>query len=292
MFAEFLQFLFSGITVGATYALVGLGFAIIYNASHIINFAQGEFVMLGGMMAYYFFEQLGLPMPVAIALAIGGTVLVGVALEKLAIEPARDASIVTLIIITIGASIFLRGAAQLLWGRNYHSLPPLTGDQPIDIAGAAVTPQNMWIVGVTLAIILGLHWFFNRTMTGRAVRAAAYNPLAAQLAGINNRLVLLLSFALAAGLGAVAGILITPIALTYPSVGIMLGLKGFCAAILGGLGNPFGAILGGLIVGLSEAMTAGYISSDYKDAVAFVIILLTLFFMPNGLFGKRGTERV
>ena len=292
MFAEFLQFLFSGITVGATYALVGLGFAIIYNASHIINFAQGEFVMLGGMMAYYFFEQLGLPMPVAIALAIGGTVLVGVALEKLAIEPARDASIVTLIIITIGASIFLRGAAQLLWGRNYHSLPPLTGDQPIDIAGAAVTPQNMWIVGVTLAIILGLHWFFNRTMTGRAVRAAAYNPLAAQLSGINNRLVLLLSFALAAGLGAVAGILITPIALTYPSVGIMLGLKGFCAAILGGLGNPFGAILGGLIVGLSEAMTAGYISSDYKDAVAFVIILLTLFFMPNGLFGKRGTERV
>ncbi len=292
MFAEFLQFLFSGITVGATYALVGLGFAIIYNASHIINFAQGEFVMLGGMMAYYFFEQLGLPMPVAIALAIGGTVMVGVALEKLAIEPARDASIVTLIIITIGASIFLRGAAQVLWGRNYHSLPPLTGDQPIDIAGAAVTPQNMWIVGVTLAIILGLHWFFNRTMTGRAVRAAAYNPLAAQLSGINNRLVLLLSFALAAGLGAVAGILITPIALTYPSVGIMLGLKGFCAAILGGLGNPFGAILGGLIVGLSEAMTAGYISSDYKDAVAFVIILLTLFFMPNGLFGKRGTERV
>jgi branched-chain amino acid transport system permease protein len=215
-----------------------------------------------------------------------------VALEKLAIEPARDASIVTLIIITIGASIFLRGAAQLLWGRNYHSLPPLTGDQPIDIAGAAVTPQNMWIVGVTLAIILGLHWFFNRTMTGRAVRAAAYNPLAAQLSGINNRLVLMLSFALAAGLGAVAGILITPIALTYPSVGIMLGLKGFCAAILGGLGNPFGAILGGLIVGLSEAMTAGYISSDYKDAVAFVIILLTLFFMPDGLFGKRGTERV
>jgi branched-chain amino acid transport system permease protein len=292
MFAEFLQFLFSGITVGATYALVGLGFAIIYNASHIINFAQGEFVMLGGMMAYYFFEQLGLPMPVAIALAIGGTVMAGVALEKLAIEPARDASIVTLIIITIGASIFLRGAAQLLWGRNYHSLPPLTGDQPIDIAGAAVTPQNIWIVGVTLAIILGLHWFFNRTMTGRAVRAAAYNPLAAQLSGINNRLVLMLSFALAAGLGAVAGILITPIALTYPSVGIMLGLKGFCAAILGGLGNPFGAILGGLIVGLSEAMTAGYISSDYKDAVAFVIILLTLFFMPDGLFGKRGTERV
>ncbi len=292
MFAEFLQFLISGITVGATYALVGLGFAIIYNASHIINFAQGEFVMLGGMMAYFFFEQAGLPMPVAIALAIAGTVMVGLALGKFAIEPARNASIVTLIIITIGASIFLRGAAQLLWGRNYHSLPPLTGDEPIAIAGAVVVPQNLWIVGSTLVIIVGLHWFFNRTMTGRVVRAAAYNPLAAQLAGVNRQLVLLLSFALAAALGAVAGVLITPIALTYPSVGIMLGLKGFCAAILGGLGNPFGAILGGLIVGLSEAMTAGYISSDYKDAVAFVIILLTLFFMPNGLFGKPGIERV
>ena len=292
MFAEFLQFLFSGITVGATYALVGLGFAIIYNASHIINFAQGEFVMLGGMMAYFFFEQAGLPMPVAIALAIAGTVMVGLALGKFAIEPARNASIVTLIIITIGASIFLRGAAQLLWGRNYHSLPPLTGDEPIAIAGAVVVPQNLWIVGSTLVIIVGLHWFFNRTMTGRVVRAAAYNPLAAQLAGVNRQLVLLLSFALAAALGAVAGVLITPIALTYPGVGIMLGLKGFCAAILGGLGNPFGAILGGLIVGLSEAMTAGYISSDYKDAVAFVIILLTLFFMPNGLFGKPGIERV
>ncbi len=292
MFAEFLQFLFSGITVGATYALVGLGFAIIYNATHIINFAQGEFLMLGGMMAYYFFEEVGLPMPVAIALAIAGTVMVGLALERFAIEPARDASIVALIIITIGASIFLRGAAQLLWGRNYHSLPPLTGDQPIDIAGAAVTPQNLWIVGSTLVIIAALHWFFNHTMTGRAVRAAAFNPLAAQLAGVNKRRVVLLSFGLAAALGAVAGVLITPVALTYPSVGIMLGLKGFCAAILGGLGNPFGAILGGLIVGLSEAMTAGYISSDYKDAVAFVIILLVLFFLPNGLFGKPGIERV
>ena len=292
MLTEFLQFLLSGVTVGATYALVGVGFSIIYNASQVINFAQGEFVMLGGMMTWFLFEGAGLPLALAIPLAIAGTVAVGVALEKFAIEPARNASIVTLIIITIGASIFLRGGAQLIWGRDYHSVPPLSGDEPIVLSDVAVNPQGLWILGCTAIVILALNWFFSRSMTGRAMRAVAFNMLAAQLAGVNNRLILMFSFGLSAALGALAGVLIAPLTLTYPDVGIMLGLKGFCAAILGGLGYPFGAIAGGLIVGISEAMTAGYISSAYKDAVAFVIILLTLFFMPNGLFGRRGVERV
>jgi branched-chain amino acid transport system permease protein len=292
MFTEFLQFLLSGITVGATYALVGVGFSIIYNASQVINFAQGEFVMLGGMMTWFLFEEAGLPMPAAVPLAITGTVMVGLALEKFAIEPARNASIVTLIIITIGASIFLRGGAQLVWGRDFHAVPALSGDTPINLSGVALNPQSLWVVGCTLVVIVLLHWFFSRTMTGRAMRAVAFNMLAAQLAGVNNRLILMFSFGLSAALGALAGVLIAPITLTYPDVGIMLGLKGFCAAILGGLGYPYGAIVGGLVVGISEAMTAGYVSSAYKDAVAFVIILLTLFFMPNGLFGRRGVERV
>ena len=292
MFTEFLQFLLSGITVGATYALVGVGFSIIYNASQVINFAQGEFVMLGGMMAWFLFEQAGLPMAAAIPLAIAGTVMVGLALEKFAIEPARNASIVTLIIITIGASIFLRGGAQLIWGRDFHAVPALSGDAPINISGVAVNPQSLWVVGCTLVVTVLLHWFFSRSMTGRAMRAVAFNMLAAQLAGVNSRLILMFGFGLSAALGALAGVLIAPITLTYPDVGIMLGLKGFCAAILGGLGYPYGAIVGGLIVGISEAMTAGYVSSAYKDAVAFVIILMTLFFMPNGLFGRRGVERV
>jgi branched-chain amino acid transport system permease protein len=243
-------------------------------------------------MTWFLFDRAGLPIPLAIPLAIAGTVAVGVALEKLAIEPARSASIVTLIIITIGASIFLRGAAQLIWGRDYHSVPPLSGDEPIVLSDVAVNPQSLWILGCTVIVILGLNWFFSRSMTGRAMRAVAFNMLAAQLAGVNNRLILMFSFGLSAALGALAGVLIAPLTLTYPDVGIMLGLKGFCAAILGGLGYPFGAIVGGLIVGISEAMTAGYVSSAYKDAVAFVIILLTLFFMPNGLFGRRGIERV
>jgi len=289
--AEFLQFLFSGITIGATYALVGLGFAIIYNASHVINFAQGEFVMISGMSTVSLLA-VGMPMPVALLLAVLITVVVGVALEKFAVEPARNASIVTLIIITIGASIFLRGAAEVIWGRDFHSVPAFTGSDPINVGGAALLPQSLWVVAATVVVIIALRWFFGRTRTGKAMLATSYNPLVARLMGINTRFILSLSFGLAAMLGAVAGILIAPISLTYPSVGVMLGLKGFCAAILGGLGNPMGAILGGLIVGISEAMTAGYISSAYKDAVAFVIILVVLVMIPNGLFGVKGTERV
>ena len=291
MFAEFLQFLFSGITVGAIYALVGLGFAIIYNASHVINFAQGEFVMLGGM-GTVFFLGLGLPLPVAIILAVLMTITIGLLLEKLAVEPAKDAPIVTLIIITIGASIFLRGAAEVIWGRNFHSVPSFSGNESIMLGGASIVPQSLWVVGSTIVIVIILQLFFSHTMTGKAIIATSHNPLAARLMGINTRMVLLISFGLSALLGSVAGILIAPISLAYSSVGIMLGLKGFCAAVLGGLGKPMGAVAGGLIVGISEAITAGYISSAYKDAVAFIIILFVLFFLPSGLFGARGTERV
>ncbi len=291
MSADFLQFLFSGVTVGAIYGLVGLGFAIIYNASHVINFAQGEFVMIGGM-ATVSLIGLGLPLPIAVALAILATIAVGVLFEKLAIEPARESSIVTLIIITIGASILFRGAAQIVWGRNFHSLPSFSGDDPILIGGAAILPQSLWVIGGSAAIVAGLQWFFNRTLAGKAMIATSHNPLAARLVGINTRFVLLLSFGLSAMLGAAAGILIAPISLTYAGVGVMLGLKGFCAAVLGGLGKPMGAVAGGLIVGISEMMTAGYVSSAYKDAVAFIIILAVLFFLPSGLFGDRGTERV
>lgn len=290
--AEFLQFLFSGLTVGAIYGLVGLGFSIIYNASHVINFAQGEFVMLGGM-ATVSLLGLGLPMPAAVAGAVVLTMAIGLALEKLAVEPARESSIVTLIIITIGASVFLRGAAQVVWGRDFHNLPAFSGEVPIIIGGAAVLPQSLWVIGGTLVLVVAMRWFFRHTLTGKAMLATAYNRLAAQLVGIDTRRILLLSFGLAAMLGSLAGILVAPISLTYPSVGIMLGLKGFCAAILGGLGNPMGAVAGGLIVGITEAMSAGYLSSAYKDAVAFVIILLVLFFMPSGLFGgAAGDERV
>ncbi|OPX54584.1 amino acid/amide ABC transporter membrane protein 1, HAAT family [Oceanospirillum multiglobuliferum] len=291
MSVEFLQYLFSGVTIGATYALVGLGFAIIYNASHVINFAQGEFIMIGSM-ATVSFLAMGMPMPVAILLAVALAVVTGMLLQKFAVAPAKNADVVTIIIITIGASILLRGLAQVFWGKSFHALPAFSGNEPINIAGATIVPQNLWVLGVTLVIVAAVSWFFTKTIIGKAILATSHNADAAKLVGINTNMILLFAFGLSALLGAVAGIIVAPITTTSYEVGIMLGLKGFVAAVLGGLGSGVGAIVGGLILGIAEAMAAGYISSDYKDAVPFVIILFILFFMPSGLFGSRGTERV
>ena len=291
MSAELAQYLLSGITIGAIYALVALGFSIIFNASHVINFAQGEFVMIGGMTTASLIGA-GLPLPLAIVAAVIVAAAMGLALEKFAVEPARSAPVVTLIIITIGASIFLRGLATLVWDKKLHALPPFSGQQPIEIAGAALLPQSLWVLGVTLAIVLALSWFFGRTLLGKAILATSHQRLAAQLVGINVRQVVFISFGLSAALGAVAGILITPITLTAWDVGIMLGLKGFAAAVLGGLGSGPGAVLGGLVLGIAETLSAGYLSSAYKDVIAFVLMLAVLFFRPRGLLGGRITERV
>jgi branched-chain amino acid transport system permease protein len=291
MSPQLLQYLLSGLTVGAIYALVALGFSIIYNASQVINFAQGEFVMIGGMATVSLIAS-GLPLPLAAALAIAATTLVGLALEKFAVERVRGESVVTLIIITIGASILLRGLAGLVWDKNLHALPAFSGDRPIALGGATIVPQSLWVVGVTLAVVAALWWFFNRTLHGKAMLATSHNRLAAQLVGISVRRVLLVSFGLSAALGALAGILIAPITFTAWDVGVMLGLKGFAAAILGGLGSGPGAVLGGLALGLLEALAAGYVSSAYKDVIAFGIMLAVLVLMPSGLLGRRIAERV
>ncbi|MDI6745832.1 MAG: branched-chain amino acid ABC transporter permease [Rhodocyclaceae bacterium] len=288
---QFLQFLFSGITVGAAYALAALGFTLIYNASNVINFAQGEFIMLGGMLTV-FFLQAGLPMPVAVLLAIFIPALVGILIEKLAIEPVKNAEVTTLIIITIGAALVIRGVVQIFLGKGTHSFPPFSSAEPIAIAGATLLPQSLWVLGVAALVVVALGWFFSRTLMGKAILATSYNRLAAQLVGINTSRVLFISYALSGALGAIGGILLTPITLTSYDVGIMLGLKGFVAAVVGGLGSGLGAVVGGLLVGILEAMGAGYISSAYKDAIPFALILLILFFMPRGLFGGKVTDRV
>ena len=291
MLSDFLQFLFSGLTTGATFALVALGFTIIYNASHVINFAQGEFLMIGGM-GTVMFAAAGMPLLLAIAAAVALAVIAGMAIEKFAIERAGQADTIPLIIITIGASLFLRGLAQYFWGTSYHAVPAFSGDEPINILGATLLPQSLWVLGSMLILVCLLAWFFERTLSGKAMLAVAANKDAAQMVGISPRFVLLLAFALSAALGAIAGVMAAPITLTSYDIGIMLGLKGFVAAVLGGLGSAFGAVAGGLLLGLMEAMTAGYVSSDYKDAVPFVLVLLVLFFMPGGLFGAKSTARV
>ncbi|HKA72969.1 MAG TPA: branched-chain amino acid ABC transporter permease [Xanthobacteraceae bacterium] len=288
---EFLQFLFSGLTVGAIYALVAVGFTLIYSSSDVINFAQGEFVMIGGMGTYVL-SAAGVPLPIAALLAIVIAVAVGLLLHRLAIEPARDASAVTLIIITIGASILLRGVAGVAFDKNFHSLPPFLGAEPWLVGGATILPQSVIVLSGAGIIVLLLWLFMRRTLYGKATLATAANRMAARLVGIDTSRVVMLSFAISAAIGAIGGILVTPIVLTSYDVGTLLALKGFAAAMLGGIGNPVGAIAGGLLLGLLEAFGAGYVSSSYKDAIAFLVILAVLFALPQGLFGRNTIERV
>lgn len=285
------QLLVTGITVGSLYALIGLGFALIYNASDVVNFAQGEFVMLGAMTAIALLKA-GLPLPLAALLATLATVVIGLLLERFAIEPAAGTSVVTTIIITIGAAIFLRGAALLLWGKDFHALPAFSGDTPLRLGGATLLPQSLWVLGVTALLVVMVRAFFGRTLLGKALLACSFNQVAAQAVGINVKVMLRLAYGLSAGLGALAGILIAPITFSSYEAGAMLGLKGFSAAIVGGIGNPMGAVAGGLLLGILESLGAGLISSGYKDAIAFVFVLMVLFFEPTGLFGHKATERV
>ncbi len=289
---QLLQYLLSGLSTGAIYALIGIGFSIIYNATGIINFAQGEFVMLGGMLTLFLLSVLQLPLWIAIPLAVLLAALVGLLFERLAIRPLRKASPISLVIITIGGAILIRGLAMLIWGKDTHSLPSFTGDEPIMLAGATLLPQHLWIFCITV-VLIGLNkWFFSHTISGKAMRACSYNPRAAGLVGIDVRRMVLLSFVISAAMGALAGIIVAPLTMTAYDVGIMLGLKGFCAAIIGGMSSGLSTVIGGLVLGVLESLGAGLISSGYKDAIAFVILLLILFLRPQGLFGKPESERV
>ncbi|MBM4294900.1 MAG: branched-chain amino acid ABC transporter permease [Deltaproteobacteria bacterium] len=284
IFAPLLQYLISGLTNGAIYALIALGFGIIYNATTIINFAQGEMVMLGAMAAISFYH-LHPSLPLAFAAGMGVVTVVGVVFERLALRPVKDPSPITLIIITVGGAVFIKGAAMMLWGKDAYPLPPFTGNVPIYLGTATVLPQNLWVMGLTAALVLALEAFFRLTLAGKAMRACAYNNRAARLMGISAGRMVQLSFGLAAALGAGAGILIAPLTLGVYDMGLMLGLKGFSAAIIGGLGSLLGGVLGGLVLGVAESLATGFISSGYRDAVAFLLLLLVLFLRPQGLMG-------
>ena len=197
-----------------------------------------------------------------------------------------------LIMITIGASVFLRGVAQIVFDKRFHTLPPLFGADPIQFGGASILPQSLVVLAGAAVIVILLWLFVERTLLGKAVIATAANRLAARLIGVDTRRIVDFSFAVSAAIGAIAGILITPIALTSYDVGTLLALKGFAAAMLGGIGSPLGAVVGGLLIGMIEALCAGYLSSSYKDAAAFLIILVVLVAMPEGLFGRVKVERV
>lgn len=288
---EFLQYLFSGLTSGAIYAVIALGFTMLYNATALINFAQGEFVMLGALSLIALWKGCGLPLTAAFSLSVIGVSLVGLLLERLAIRTVRKPHPIVLVIITIGASIFLRGVAMLAWGKDAHSAPAFSSHPPFEIAGATLLPQSLWILGVVLIIVGGLQLFYRKTLAGKAMEACAINKRAASLLGIPGERMVLLAFALSAGMGSAGGILIAPITMSSYDMGMMLGLKGFCAAMLGGLGSYWGALIGGMLLGVLEAMGVGFFSSGLKDAIAFFLLLLILYVRPSGLLGVKAVQR-
>jgi branched-chain amino acid transport system permease protein len=286
------QFLVSGITSGSIYALIALGFGIIHNATGIVNFAQGEFVMLGAMAMISFTQTHGMPMFAAFPLAVMAVMAVGWIMEIGPVRRARSSSILILVMITVGASITMREIAMLIWGKTPRILPSFSGDEPLVLGQAAILPQTLWIFAITMVVVVLLGLFFNKTMVGKAMRAVAENRRGAALIGISVHRMTMLSFVLSGGIGAVAGIIITPITTMSYGAGVMLALKGFAAAILGGYGSMKGAVIGGLLLGTMESFGAGFISSAYKDAFAFLVLLLVLFVRPTGLFGKEEIKRV
>jgi len=287
-----LQYLLSGVTKGSIYAVVAIGFNLIYSATGVLNFAQGEFVMLGGMVAVTLAHFA--PLPVALTGAVIIVALIGCLLELLFFRNLRRQSVLHLIIITIGLSIVIQEAALHIWDEKVRSLPYFSGNEvsSVKLWGAAISPQVLWVLGTVACTVALLHFFLKYTLQGRAMRACSSQPEAAMLAGINIGNMRTLAFGLSAGLGALAGCVISPITMTHYEMGGPLAIKGFAAAILGGLGNPMAAVAGGLLVGLLEAFSVSRLPAAYNDVTAFLVLLLVLFVRPHGLFGRASAESV
>jgi branched-chain amino acid transport system permease protein len=288
MFLElFFQYLVAGMTYGTIYAIVGIGFNIIYNTTGIINFAQGEFVMLGGMTAVTLHAFL--PLPLAILGAVLITMAVGGLIEIVFIRWLVKPSVLRMIIITIGISILVREAALVLWGERVRSLPYFTGNEisALSFGGVRVSPQVLWSLGVCAIVVVLLNLFFKFTMLGREMRACAANRDAATLCGIPTRNMITLSFVLSAGIGALAGCVVSPITQTQYAIGGGLAIKGFTVAILGGLGNSMAAVAAGFILGILESFSIWVMPTAYKDTISISLLLAMLFLRPSGLFGNR-----
>ena len=280
----FLQFLIAGLMIGSLYGLVGIGFTAVYNATGVVNFAQGDFAMLGAMIAIAAYE-MGLPLVLAIVVAVLLLGVIGAILERTTIRPVRG-HVIRGIIVTIGLSVTLQGAAIIAWGTDAQPMPSFSGDTPLHIGGATILPQTFWVIGTAVVLMAVLYVFLQYTLLGKAFRACAVNGFAARLVGIRIENMRIASFMISGMFGAVGGIIIAPIARTQYDSGLSLGIKGFVACIIGGFGNPIGAAVGGLLLGLLEAFASGYISSGMKSAIAFLLLLVFLLVRPGGLLGE------
>ena len=280
------QSLVSGIAVGCIYGLIGIGFSVIYNSSGIVNFAQGAFVMLGGMVTYYLY-QAGLPLPVAALIAIAVAAAIGVLVERLVVRPlwVRQATMFVMILATLATQIVIEHLALLFFGNQPRVLPGFTDAGPIRLMGVAISYQHIWIVITSLLAITALNVFFSSTRVGKAMRACSIDRDAAALHGIRVSWMLSLAFAISAALGAIGGILITPTQYTAFNVGVPFSISGFIAAIIGGFGRPTGAFLGGILLGVAQAIAIVVLGAGVKNIAALSILLVFLFLRPNGILG-------
>jgi branched-chain amino acid transport system permease protein len=287
-----MQFLYSGLTSGSIYGLVALGFNIIYNTTGLINFAQGEFVMLGGMFIYSLFCMFEVPFYTALPLTLIGCFIVGALYERVFIHLARYKTEINLVTLTIAASIIMRDIAMHIWGRDSLRVDDYIPVVNVQMPGGVISSQSILIIAVSMLVAWGLNFFLKKSKYGKAMRASFDDQTAAETCGINVRTIRIMSFAVSSVMAGIAGVIISPITFVTYDDGIMIGLKGFAAAILGGLGNFWAAVAGGLLLGIFESFSASVIPSGYKDAMAFFVILLILFFKPDGLFGRKKATRV
>ena len=303
----FVQQLINGLVLGSVYALVALGYTMVYGILGLINFAHGEVVMVGALVALAVIKPLaalGLPpivlLLIGLAVAIPACMLLGATVERIAYRPLRNAPRLAPLITAIGVSIMLQYLVVLVWGRSYHAYPELLPTTPMDILGARINATQIIIMMLSATLMLALLWLVHRTRLGRAMRATAENPSVAQLMGVSVNRVVTATFAIGSALGAVAGVLVSVnYSVAHYQMGFLLGLKAFTAAVLGGIGNLAGAVVGGLLLGLIEAFGSGYVGdltggvfgSNYRDVFAFLVLVMVLIFRPSGLLGERVAER-
>ncbi len=285
MIAQIWQYVLAGVAVGAIYALIAAGFVLIYQVTGLINFAQGEFAMIGAMTACSLATG-GMPAPAAAALAVLAAAVTGALCYVLAIRPAHAATGVTLIFITLGLDVALRGLGLFVWGTNPLSLDPFTSGAAITIFGGALPPQAMWVLLTDVVVFAALYLFFRHTYAGTAVRAAVANPPIASTFGIPLRTFAFWSFVAAAAIGGLGGVVIAPISGATYDMGLSFGLAGFVAAVLGGLDSLPGALVGGFVLGIVEKLAGGLLSTGWEQGVGFLILVLVLVARPQGLLGR------
>ena len=287
---QWLQLVVSGIVTGAIYALVGLGYVTIYRTSRVVNFAQGSFVMLGALITYSLLSERGFPFWLAGMISVAVVVLIAVAMYFLVIAPIIKVSLVSMILVTIGVSLLLENLALVKWGGYGVGIPAFPGDRTLHLGKLTVQVQNLWVIAVALLLFLGLWLLANRTRVGKQMTATASDPLSAGLAGISTTRMVVLAFAISAAIGAIGGICVGSISPTSYATGGILGLAGFIAAIVGGWGSSSGAIVGGLTVGLAESLATGFLPGGYRSAVAYVLLIVILYFRPSGILGSGAAE--